>query len=194
MEKLIQISVNHALLEGMVKTPPSAKGIVLLLMEAWARGRIRGWVRPLRVPNPASWDHDSAAVWNPIIDLFLTLEPFYRQLCRYIHHNPVPAAIVKMPREYEWSSYRSYAGLVQITKYFSIAEQRKDMLTFIEEAHRTEIDSLSTGAFFKPLRQDELEGIFTPSRCLMRLVVDRSYYLGLPDWQKSSKQSWDTME
>jgi hypothetical protein len=99
-----------------------------------------------------------------------------------------------MPREYEWSSYRSYAGLVQITKYFSIAEQRKDMLTFIEEAHRTEIDSLSTGAFFKPLRQDELEGIFTPSRCLMRLVVDRSYYLGLPDWQKSSKQSWDTME
>jgi hypothetical protein len=34
MEKLIQINVNHALLEGMVKIPPSAKGIVLLLMEA----------------------------------------------------------------------------------------------------------------------------------------------------------------
>ena len=86
--------------------------------------------------------------------------------------------MAKTPQEYEWSSYRSYAGLAEIPewltvddlpKYFSIAEQGKDMLAFTEE------DGI--GALLEPMRQEESENIFTSSRCLKRPVVDRSYYL-----------------
>ena len=35
-------------------------------------------------------------------------DDYLRQLCRYIHRNPVAAGIVKSPQEYKWSSYRAY--------------------------------------------------------------------------------------
>jgi putative transposase len=40
-------------------------------------------------------------------------EEYAEELSRYIHLNPVRAKIVESPEDYTWSSYRSYAGLMQ---------------------------------------------------------------------------------
>ncbi|MEA3305532.1 MAG: transposase [Candidatus Omnitrophota bacterium] len=36
---------------------------------------------------------------------------YFLELTRYIHLNPVKAAIVKLPEEYKWSSYKAYTGM-----------------------------------------------------------------------------------
>ena len=112
-------------------------------------------------------------------------DDYLRQLCRYIHRNPVAAGVAKTPHEYEWSSYRAYAGLAQkpewlttedLPKYFPGPNQNAEFRAFVEKDEPTEIDSLSADALFKHLRH-EPKDTFRPSRCLERPYVDRSFYL-----------------
>jgi putative transposase len=42
--------------------------------------------------------------------ILVDADTYAKELSRYIHLNPVRAGIVKMPVEYQWSSYRSYTG------------------------------------------------------------------------------------
>ncbi len=41
-------------------------------------------------------------------------------LCRYIVLNPVKAGLVKHPREWQWSSYRSTAGEIEKPSFLTI--------------------------------------------------------------------------
>lgn len=47
--------------------------------------------------------------------------PYYLEISRYIHLNPVRGNIVALPESYEWSSYRTYIG------------ERQDRLTTTEK-------------------------------------------------------------
>jgi hypothetical protein len=38
---------------------------------------------------------------------------YYKNCFHYIHQNPVRAGLVQLPEEWEFSSYREYAGLSQ---------------------------------------------------------------------------------
>src|SRR3990172_7038464 len=49
-------------------------------------------------------------------------DDYLRQLCRYIHRNPVEAGIARVPQEYEWSSYRFYAGLAPKPQWLTVDE------------------------------------------------------------------------
>ncbi len=68
-------------------------------------------------------------------------DPYYLEVSRYIHLNPVKAAIVERPIDYKWSSYRSYAKaenrnpLVDTDKilgYFTEPKREKYM-DFVEQ-------------------------------------------------------------
>ncbi|MDD2338216.1 MAG: transposase [Geobacteraceae bacterium] len=63
------------------------------------------------------------------------------ELSRYMHLNPVRVGMVSKLQDYEWSSYRSYAGLAPppdwltqdlILKYFSAQDQKGKYLDFVE--------------------------------------------------------------
>ena len=111
-------------------------------------------------------------------------DDYLRQLCRYIHRNPVAANIVKTPQEYEWSSYRFYAGIAarpkwltieELPKYFPSTKQGPDFWTFIETETPVE-DIFGEATLFK-LKQEESKYILMPSQCLSAPIVDQSYYL-----------------
>jgi len=61
--------------------------------------------------------------------LLVEKESYCQELSRYIHLNPVRAALVKEPEDYVWSSYSAYIGLERksswletslILSYFSL--------------------------------------------------------------------------
>ena len=70
------------------------------------------------------------------------------ELSRYIHLNPVKAAMVQMSGEYRWSSYQSYLGLTarpawlrttELLGYFSGEEKKKqDSYRSFVEANKGE--------------------------------------------------------
>lgn len=48
----------------------------------------------------------------------INTDEFLLHVARYVHLNPVVAGIVQDPKDYKWSSHRSYLGNGEITKSF----------------------------------------------------------------------------
>lgn len=79
-------------------------------------------------------------------------DDYLRQLCRYIHHNPVAAGIAHSPKEYKWSSYRAYIfaneskpwlTVDELPKYFDGPNPMETMRQFVENSEPTQADSLN---------------------------------------------------
>ena len=51
--------------------------------------------------------------------LLVDRDSYLLELCRYVVLNPVRAGMVKRPADYQWSSYRATAGLVQAADFLS---------------------------------------------------------------------------
>jgi REP element-mobilizing transposase RayT len=60
-------------------------------------------------------------------------DEYAKELSRYIHLNPVRAAIVAKPDEYPWSSYRAYAGAASAPRWL----HRELILSFFGTDERT---------------------------------------------------------
>lgn len=99
-------------------------------------------------------------------------DDYLRQLCRYIHRNPVAAGIVKHPKEYKWSSYKTYAlelshpsWLIrnELPNYFAGANPLTSMRKFVEDSTKTKYDGISLEKFLKT-SYDEPQ--IVSSRCI----------------------------
>jgi hypothetical protein len=99
-------------------------------------------------------------------------DDYLRQLCRYIHRNPVEAGIVGRPEEYHWSSYRAYISLSdcpgwlsieELPTYFSGPNHIAAMRVYVEDSEQTELDRLSLEELLKPSSD---QGIVA-NRCIM---------------------------
>lgn len=77
------------------------------------------------------------------------------QCCRYVERNPVAAGIVEKPHQYEWSSYRAKAGIVDLgwldldPVYESLGSssqsRRKNYTEFVSAVPSTrEVDFIAT--------------------------------------------------
>ena len=104
-------------------------------------------------------------------------EQHLASLTRYIHLNPVRAAIVDHPADYTWSSYRFYIGLEQAPEWLAMnftldrfgrtsEERRRGYRAFVEEEaadqHRNPLQELAYGAIlggdeFVARMRDKLE-------------------------------------
>jgi len=52
--------------------------------------------------------------------ILIDTEEYLLTVSKYIHRNPIKAALVKSPSEYEWSSYRHFCNARKIPKWMSI--------------------------------------------------------------------------
>lgn len=117
-------------------------------------------------------------------------DEYLRQLCRYIHRNPVKAGLTKLPQEYEWSSYRALIGLGEpqswltcdeLPNYFA-APNLKNMRAFVETHVETDMDRRNLDELFKS-RDDTTDSgtdipIPNPSRCIAHQSERRDFVLG----------------
>ncbi len=66
-------------------------------------------------------------------------DEYLLELSRYIHLNPVRAGIVRIPEQYQWSSYRYYKGDAHIPEFLeqetttSYCKDRQGYLRFVQE-------------------------------------------------------------
>lgn len=99
-------------------------------------------------------------------------DSYLRQLCRYIHRNPVAAGLVKRPGDYAWSSYRAYAlserrpswlSVTELPTFFPGPDPVTNMCKFIEDDEQTGEDHLN---FEKMLRGSAEECDIIPRRCI----------------------------
>jgi putative transposase len=74
-------------------------------------------------------------------------DEYLRELCRYIHRNPVTAGLVQHPSDYAWSSYQIYAGkreapcwltCQELPTYFQGPDHLLNMRIFIEAEKNTD--------------------------------------------------------
>ncbi len=84
--------------------------------------------------------------------ILIEKDAYFQELSRYIHLNPIRAAVVERPSEYPWSSYPSYIGIRKypewlttdtILGYFGEDRVRamKDYRKFVEEAIGKEMNN-----------------------------------------------------
>jgi len=108
-------------------------------------------------------------------------DDYLRQLCRYIHRNPVAAGIVCRPEDYEWSSYQSYIYQTEHTKwlvreelplYFSGPNHLASMRKYVENPSLSELDQISLEKLLRPSSDDAISA----SRC----IVPRAETLMIP--------------
>ena len=99
-------------------------------------------------------------------------DDYLRQLCRYIHRNPVAAGIITRPEEYEWSSYRAYAFGIntpswltrhELPNYFPGPNHLNAMREFVEKSTTSEYDEINLEKLLKGSCNDP---IAVPSRCI----------------------------
>jgi putative transposase len=127
--------------------------------------------------------------------LIIGHDEYMRQLCRYIHLNPVAAGLVNAPQQYEWSSYRVYAGLVTKPEWLTVDDMprfftglRDDLCAFVEKEDPTELDLLDPDALFKHRRQQDGNNIPARSLCLEKPFVDRSFKLTPASFAEVTKE------
>lgn len=100
-------------------------------------------------------------------------DEYIRQLCRYIHQNPVMAGLVQHPSDYAWSSYQIYIGkracpswltITELPTYFAGPDFLLNMRTFVEASKGIEDNKKETynSSGFK---DNKNTNIF-PSKCL----------------------------
>jgi REP-associated tyrosine transposase len=101
-------------------------------------------------------------------------DDYLRQLCRYIHRNPVAAGIVRRPEDYHWSSYKAYAlelslpfWLIrhELPNYFTGSNPLISMREFVEKSTKTKFDGISLEKFLKASYDEPL---IASSRCITR--------------------------
>jgi len=106
-------------------------------------------------------------------------DEYLRQLCRYIHRNPVAAGLVQRPIDYKWSTYPVYAGLAEpppwltvneLPTYFPGPHHLANLCSAVESDMETEIDKCKADELFthKPTGAD---GLPVPSRCISQTTI-----------------------
>ena len=102
-------------------------------------------------------------------------DEYIRELCRYIHRNPVKAGLVNHPSEYDWSSYQIYAGKREspswltckdLPTYFAGPDHLLSMRTFVE-ADKDISDEVKFNEYFPGFINDNGDTHIVPSKCLM---------------------------
>ena len=90
-------------------------------------------------------------------------ESYFLEVCRYVVLHPVRAKAVKHPRQWQWSSYRSTAGLVRAHPCLTVGEilsqfgQRK---TQAQERYREFISNgIDGGSLWDELKGQSLLGV-----------------------------------
>ena len=117
-------------------------------------------------------------------------DDYMRQLCRYIHRNPVAAGIVNRADAYEWSSYQAYVHgndianlkclvLHELPNYFADPQQDKiaAMRAFVEADTMTQMDRLSFEELFQHGRSSNSGDAPFINRC----IIKPEYELERPD-------------
>ncbi|MCB2217809.1 REP-associated tyrosine transposase [Desulfofustis glycolicus] len=88
--------------------------------------------------------------------ILVEADEYATELSRYIHLNPVRAALVSKPEEYHWSSYRSYTGQGKtigwlntdfILSYFAGNSSKAP------DHYRKFVEALLTGEYESPLKE-----------------------------------------
>lgn len=88
-------------------------------------------------------------------------ETYLARLSRYIHLNPVKAAIVRKPEAYSWSSYRYYLNENNMPDWLTTKEtlsrfdKRSDYDAFIREGIDSDIDKFYEGPALSPILGSE---------------------------------------
>lgn len=100
------------------------------------------------------------------------------ELSRYIHLNPVRAQMTERPEDYEWSSYRSYIGLVQkpkwLTEEFILGQFGRDEREG-RKNYREFVDAMVGKEYESPLKSAIAECILGADRFIENI---KDLYLG----------------
>ncbi|MEW6214159.1 MAG: transposase [Nitrospirota bacterium] len=72
-------------------------------------------------------------------------EGYLLELSRYIHLNPVRANIVKLPQEYQWSSYRYYIGKGKCPEWLNIGWLLEEYGKTLNASQRKYMEFVETG-------------------------------------------------
>jgi putative transposase len=101
-------------------------------------------------------------------------DEYIRQLCRYIHQNPVMAGLVQHPSDYAWSSYQIYIGkracpswltCTELPTYFAGPDFLLSMRAFVEASKGIE-DNIKEAYNSSGFIGNNKDTNIVPSKCL----------------------------
>lgn len=104
-------------------------------------------------------------------------DEYIRELCRYIHRNPVVAGLVHYPSDYAWSSYQIYAGkrespcwltCEELPTYFAGPDHLLSMRIFVE-ADKDIGDKANFSYDLAGFVNNDPDTHIVPSKCLQPL-------------------------